>query len=65
MSEDFEKLINSISGLEKCLENEGVKLEEIRDTRSMYLEGKTGKAYDSFQAYEKYLLVRYETIKRY
>jgi hypothetical protein len=65
MSEDFEKLINSISGLEKCLENEGVSEKEIKETRTLYLENKVGDAYDSFKSYQKYLEIRYDLMKKY
>jgi len=59
------KIMKDISGLEKCLEKEGVSKEEIKETRELYMSNKTDTAYKTMEAYKTYMTTRYNNLKKY
>ena len=59
------KIMDDISGLEKCLEKEGVSKEEIKETRELYMSNKTDTAYKTMEAYKTYMTTRYNNLKQY
>ena len=61
----FEKILNDISGLENALMNEGVSKEEVMDVRKLYLGGHKSCAYETLEVYKKYMITKYDTMKKY
>ena len=59
------KIMKDISGLEKCLEKEGVSEKEIVETRKLYMSNKTDTAYKTMEAYKTYMTTRYNNLKKY